>query len=92
MRTQIGGIETFDVWIMVQEKGLRIAWINTRKLGFAQSGNCAWNGYLDALFSMKNQSGLDLHAGGLATSTFSNQGIDWLRTFFGGGLVTTLRA
>ncbi|MBN7817034.1 aldose 1-epimerase family protein [Algoriphagus pacificus] len=83
---QLGGIET-SVLDNGAGRGVRIAWINT---GTGLRYKVVFDRGLDILDCFYNESSLSWisHAGLVAPQPFSNQGIDWLRTF-GGGLLTT---
>jgi galactose mutarotase-like enzyme len=83
---QLGGIET-SILDNGAGKGTRIAWINT---GTGLRYKIVLDRGMDILDALFNENSLAWisHAGVLASQPFSNQGIDWLRTF-GGGLVTT---
>ncbi|MFT3948375.1 MAG: aldose 1-epimerase family protein [Agriterribacter sp.] len=83
---QIGGIET-SVLDNGLSRGTRIAWINTGtglryKVVLDRAMDIA-----DAFFNQHSLAWLS-HGGITAPQPFSNQGIDWLKTF-AGGLVTT---
>ncbi|MEO6915899.1 MAG: DUF4432 family protein, partial [Chitinophagaceae bacterium] len=85
-RAQLGGIET-SVIDNGQGRGSRIAWINTGtglryKVVIDRAMDIA-----DAFFNQHSLAWLS-HTGIVPPAPFSNQGIDWLKTF-GGGLVTT---
>ena len=83
---QLGGIET-SVLDNGAGRGVRIAWINT---GTGLRYKVVLDRGMDILDAFHNEHSLAWisHAGLTAPQPFSNQGIDWLRTF-GGGLVTT---
>ncbi len=83
---QLGGIET-SILDNGGGKGNRIAWVNT---GTGLRYKVVLDRGMDILdaFFQENSLAWISHAGGLAPQPFSNQGIDWLRTF-GGGLLTT---
>lgn len=83
---QIGGIET-SVLDNGLSRGTRIAWINTGtglryKVVLDRAMDIA-----EAFFNQHNLAWLS-HGGITSPQPFSNQGIDWLKTF-GGGLLTT---
>ncbi|MBS1750870.1 MAG: aldose 1-epimerase family protein [Bacteroidetes bacterium] len=83
---QIGGIET-SVLDNGLSKGTRIAWINTGaglryKIVIDRAMDIA-----DAFYNQYNLAWLS-HIGITSSQPFSNQGVDWLKTF-GGGLLTT---
>ncbi len=83
---QLGGIET-SVIDNGAGRGVRIAWINT---GTGLRYKLVLDRGMDILDAFFNEYSLAWisHAGMTAPQPFSNQGIDWLRTF-GGGLLTT---
>ncbi|WP_026966890.1 aldose 1-epimerase family protein [Algoriphagus terrigena] len=83
---QIGGIET-SVVDNGAGRGVRIAWINT---GAGLRYKLVLDRGMDILDAFHNQYSLAWisRAGMTSPQPFSNQGIDWLRTF-GGGLLTT---
>lgn len=83
---QIGGIET-AILDNGPAKGTRIAWINT---GTGLRYKVVLDRGMDILDAFFNEQSLAWisHGGLSAPQPFSNQGIDWLRTF-GGGLLTT---
>ncbi|WP_026951031.1 aldose 1-epimerase family protein [Algoriphagus mannitolivorans] len=83
---QIGGIET-SILDNGAGKGVRIAWVNT---GTGLRYKLVLDRGIDILDAFFNENSLAWisHAGITAPQPFSNQGIDWLRTF-GGGLLTT---
>lgn len=83
---QIGGIET-SVIDNGAGRGARIAWINT---GSGLRYRLILDRGMDILDAFHNQYSLAWisQAGVTSPQPFSNQGIDWLRTF-GGGLLTT---
>ncbi len=83
---QLGGIET-SVLDNGAGRGVRIAWINT---GTGLRYKVVLDRGMDILDAFYNENSLAWisHAGLTAPQPFSNQGIDWLRTF-GGGLLTT---
>ncbi|MEP0711956.1 aldose 1-epimerase family protein [Algoriphagus sp.] len=83
---QLGGIET-SILDNGAGRGTRIAWINT---GTGLRFKVALDRGMDILDAFHNEHSLSWisHAGHIAPQPFSNQGIDWLRTF-GGGLLTT---
>ena len=83
---QLGGIET-SVLDNGAGRGVRIAWINT---GTGLRYKLVLDRGMDILDAFFNEHSLAWisHAGLTAPQPFSNQGIDWLRTF-GGGLLTT---
>lgn len=83
--SQIGGIET-SVLDNGAGKGTRIAWLNTGKLRFKVVLDRGMD-IMDAFFQENSLAWIS-HLGTAAPQPFSNQGIDWLRTF-GGGLLTT---
>lgn len=83
---QLGGIES-SVLDNGAGRGTRIAWINTGtglrfKVVMDRGMDIA-----DAFFNQYSIAWLS-HSGVTAPERFSNQGIDWLKTF-GGGLLTT---
>ena len=83
---QLGGIET-SVLDNGAGRGTRIAWINTGtglrfKVVIDRGMDIA-----DAFYNHQSIAWLS-HSGVTAPERFSNQGIDWLKTF-GGGLLTT---
>lgn len=83
---QLGGIET-AVLDNGAGRGTRIAWINTGsglryKVVIDRAMDIA-----DAFYNRHSLAWLS-HSGVTAPERFSNQGIDWLKTF-GGGLLTT---
>jgi hypothetical protein len=83
---QLGGIET-SVLDNGLGKGVRIAWVNTGgglryKIVLDRGMDIA-----DAFFNANSLAWIS-HAGVVQPQPFSNQGIDWLRTF-AGGLLTT---
>ena len=84
--SQLGGIET-SVLDNGPGKGVRIAWVNTGtglryKIILDRGMDVA-----DAFFNAYSLAWIG-HAGVVKPQPFSNQGIDWLRTF-AGGLLTT---
>ena len=83
---QLGGIET-SVLDNGAGRGVRIAWINT---GTGLRYKVVLDRGMDILDAFFNENSLAWisHAGLKTPQPFSNQGIDWLRTF-GGGLLTT---
>jgi galactose mutarotase-like enzyme len=83
---QLGGIET-SVIDNGAGRGVRIAWINT---GTGLRYKLVLDRGMDILDAFFNENSLAWisHAGMTSPQPFSNQGIDWLRTF-GGGLLTT---
>ena len=83
---QIGGIET-SILDNGPGKGTRIAWINT---GTGLRYKVVLDRGMDIVDALFNENSLAWisHAGITAPQPFSNQGIDWLRTF-AGGLLTT---
>lgn len=83
---QLGGIET-SVIDNGEGRGTRIAWINT---GTGLRYKVIIDRAMDIADAFYNQHSLAWlsHVGITAPERFSNQGIDWLRTF-GGGLLTT---
>ncbi len=83
---QIGGIET-SILDNGSGKGVRIAWINTGTgLRYKVVLDRGMD-ILDAFFEEKSLAYIS-HLGISPPQPFSNQGIDWLKTF-GGGLLTT---
>jgi galactose mutarotase-like enzyme len=85
-RSQLGGIET-SVLDNGAGRGTRIAWINTGtglryKVVIDRGMDIA-----DAFYNEYNLSWVS-HLGVTAPQPFSNQGVDWLRTFTGGLLTT----
>lgn len=84
--TQIGGIET-SVLDNGLSRGTRIAWINT---GTGLRYKVVLDRAMDIADAFYNQHSLAWisHNGITAPQPFSNQGIDWLKTF-AGGLLTT---
>ena len=83
---QVGGIET-AVLDNGLARGTRIAWINTGtglryKVVLDRAMDIA-----DAFFNQHSLAWLS-HAGVASPQPFSNQGVDWLKTF-AGGLLTT---
>jgi len=83
---QIGGIET-SILDNGPGKGARIAWVNT---GTGLRYKVVLDRGMDIVDALFNENSLAWisHAGITAPQPFSNQGIDWLRTF-AGGLLTT---
>jgi len=83
---QLGGIET-SILDNGAGKGTRIAWINT---GTGLRYKVVLDRGMDIVDALFNENSLAWisHAGITAPQPFSNQGIDWLRTF-AGGLLTT---
>lgn len=83
---QIGGIET-SVLDNGPGRGVRVAWVNT---GTGLRYKLVLDRGMDILDAFFNENSLAWisHGGLTAPQPFSNQGIDWLRTF-GGGLLTT---
>lgn len=83
---QLGGIET-AVMDNGAGRGTRIAWINT---GAGLRFKVVIDRAMDIADSFYNQHSLAWlsHAGITVPEPFSNEGIDWLKTF-GGGLLTT---
>ncbi|MDG1279162.1 MAG: aldose 1-epimerase family protein [Algoriphagus sp.] len=83
---QIGGIET-SILDNGPGKGTRIAWVNT---GTGLRYKVVLDRGMDIVDALFNENSLAWisHAGITAPQPFSNQGIDWLRTF-AGGLLTT---
>ncbi len=83
---QLGGIET-SIIDNGAGRGTRIAWVNT---GTGLRYKLVLDRGMDILDAFHNQYSLAWisHAGMTSPQPFSNQGIDWLRTF-GGGLLTT---
>lgn len=83
---QIGGIET-SVLDNGLSRGARIAWINT---GAGLRYKVVIDRAMDIADAFYNQHSLAWlsHSGITASQPFSNQGLDWLKTF-GGGLLTT---
>ncbi|MFD2202625.1 aldose 1-epimerase family protein [Shivajiella indica] len=84
--SQLGGIET-SVLDNGPGMGVRIAWVNTGtglryKIVLDRGMDIA-----DALYNAYSLAWIS-HAGVIKPQPFSNQGIDWLRTF-AGGLLTT---
>ncbi|MDN3202974.1 aldose 1-epimerase family protein [Algoriphagus sediminis] len=83
---QMGGIET-SILDNGAGKGVRIAWINTGTgLRYKVVLDRGMD-ILDAFFGEKSLAYIS-HLGITRPQPFSNQGINWLRTF-GGGLLTT---
>lgn len=84
--SQLGGIET-SVLDNGPGKGTRIAWVNT---GGGLRYKVILDRGMDIADAFLNASSLAWisHAGVVHPQPFSNQGIDWLRTF-AGGLLTT---
>ncbi|WP_018616493.1 aldose 1-epimerase family protein [Segetibacter koreensis] len=83
---QLGGIET-SVLDNGAGRGTRIAWINT---GTGLRFKVVLDRGMDIADAFYNQHSIAWlsHSGITAPERFSNQGIDWLKTF-GGGLLTT---
>jgi galactose mutarotase-like enzyme len=83
---QIGGIET-SIVDNGAGRGVRIAWVNT---GTGLRYKLVLDRGMDILDAFFNEYSLAWisHSGLKSPQPFSNQGIDWLRTF-GGGLLTT---
>lgn len=83
---QLGGIET-SILDNGSGRGTRIAWINT---GAGLRYKVVLDRGMDILDAFYHEYSLSWisHAGHVSPQPFSNQGIDWLRTF-GGGLLTT---
>ncbi|MFB9295131.1 aldose 1-epimerase family protein [Persicitalea jodogahamensis] len=83
---QLGGIET-SVLDNGLGRGTRIAWINT---GTGLRYKVVLDRAMDIVDAFYNQHSLAWlsHSGITPPRPFSDQGIDWLRTF-GGGLLTT---
>ena len=83
---QLGGIET-SVLDNGAGRGTRIAWINT---GTGLRFKIVLDRGMDIADAFYNQHSLTWlsHVGITAPQPFSNQGLDWLKTF-GGGLLTT---
>lgn len=83
---QLGGIET-SVLDNGPGRGTRIAWINT---GTGLRYKVILDRAMDIADAFYNQHSLAWlsHSGVTPPQPFSDQGIDWLRTF-GGGLLTT---
>lgn len=83
---QLGGIET-SVVDNGPGRGVRIAWINT---GTGLRYKVVIDRAMDIADAFYNQHSLAWlsHLGICAPERFSNNGIDWIRTF-GGGLLTT---
>ncbi|WP_439488747.1 aldose 1-epimerase family protein [Algoriphagus sp.] len=83
---QIGGVE-ISVLDNGAGRGTRIAWINT---GTGLRYKVVLDRGMDILDAFYNEHSLAWlsNAGHVSHQPFSNQGIDWLRTF-GGGLLTT---
>ena len=84
--SQLGGIET-SILDNGQAKGVRIAWFNTGSgLRFKVVLDRAMD-IADAAFNQHNLAWLS-HNGISSPQPFSDKGIDWLRTFYGGLLTT----
>ncbi len=84
--SQLGGIET-SVLDNGLGRGTRIAWINTGAgLRYKVIIDRAMD-IVDAFYQQHSLAWVS-HAGVTAPAPFSDQGVDWLRTF-GGGLLTT---
>lgn len=84
--SQLGGIET-SVLDNGLGRGTRIAWINTGSgLRYKVVIDRAMD-IVDAFYQQHSLAWVS-HAGVTAPAPFSDQGVDWLRTF-GGGLLTT---
>jgi hypothetical protein len=83
---QLGGIETAVIDNGIG-RGTRIAWINT---GTGLRYKVVLDRAMDIADAFYNQHSLAWlsHLGVIPPQRFSDQGIDWLRTF-GGGLLTT---
>ncbi len=83
---QVGGIET-AVLDNGAERGNRIAWFNT---GTGLRFKVVLDRAMDIADTFYNQHSMAWlsHGGFTAPQPFSNQGLDWLKTF-GGGLLTT---
>lgn len=83
---QLGGIETAVIDNGLG-RGTRIAWINT---GSGLRYKVVIDRAMDIAEAFYNRHSLAWlsHSGTTAPERFSNQGIDWLKTF-GGGLLTT---
>ncbi|SFB56315.1 aldose 1-epimerase family protein [Algoriphagus aquimarinus] len=83
---QLGGIET-SILDNGAGRGTRIAWINT---GTGLRFKVVLDRGMDILDAFHNEHSLSWisNVGHVSSQPFSNQGIDWLRTF-GGGLLTT---
>src|SRR5689334_20840825 len=83
---QLGGIET-SVLNNGLGNGTRIAWINT---GSGLRYKVVLDRGMDIVDAFFNEHSLAWisHSGVTAAERFSDQGIDWLRTF-AGGLLTT---
>lgn len=83
---QLGGIET-AVMDNGVGRGTRIAWINT---GTGLRYKVVIDRAMDIADAFYNQHSLAWlsHAGVIPPQPFSNRGIDWIRTFGGGLLVT----
>jgi len=83
---QMGGIET-SILDNGAGKGVRIAWINTGTgLRYKVVLDRGMD-IVDTFFGEKSLAYIS-HLGIISPEPFSNQGVDWLRTF-GGGLLTT---
>lgn len=82
---QLGGIET-AVLDNGTGKGTRIAWINTGSLRYKIVLDRAMD-IADAFYNQHSLAWLS-HLGITAPQPFSDKGIDWIRTFGGGLLVT----
>lgn len=83
---QVGGIET-AILDNGAERGNRIAWFNT---GTGLRFKVVLDRAMDIADTFYNQHSMAWlsHGGFTAPQPFSNQGLDWLKTF-GGGLLTT---
>ena len=83
---QLGGIET-SVLDNGQAKGVRIAWVNT---GTGLRFKVVLDRAMDIAHAFYNQYNLAWlsHNGISSPQPFSDKGIDWLRTFYGGLLTT----
>ena len=83
---QLGGIET-SILDNGQAKGVRIAWFNTGTgLRFKVVIDRAMD-IADTFYNQYNLAWLS-HNGISVPQPFSDKGIDWLRTFYGGLLTT----
>lgn len=84
--SQLGGIET-SILDNGQAKGVRIAWINT---GTGLRFKVVLDRAMDIADAAYNQYSLAWlsHKGISSPQPFSDKGIDWLRTFYGGLLTT----
>ena len=83
---QLGGIET-SILDNGQGRGTRIAWINT---GAGLRYKVIIDRAMDIADASFNQHGLSRlsHLGTSGPQPFSDRGVEWLRTFGGGLLVT----